>query len=130
MENYRANNKSAYQDHLYSLRRCGITESKLAELNNVIKLSNDRYDLLLYNCVSFAIECWNTMSTNQLQLSGVDTPKGLVELIKSKSGYSTGYSFEMVSTPCYYDTEIEAMRYSSSYYSLDDEIMDFSNIAA
>lgn len=121
VENYRANEKDWYTSDLYSIQGYEITQSQLDDLNEVIKAKNDTYNLLTYNCVDFAVECWNLVTT--IQLDPISTPKYLAAAIKETDNYSTDYSFSIIGYPSYYDSVNQAMVYSSSFFSLEDEII-------
>ena len=85
---------------------CTVDSNELGTINSKIYQKRDYYNLLSYNCSSFACELWNIASGESLSAGWINTPDYLRYNMMNYSSYtySTIFNIGNSSTFCYYDT--------------------------
>lgn len=89
-----------------------LTSAQLATVTSSIKNNNSWS--LLNNCSSFASRVWNSVSGTKVGAGFVNTPTGLANSIKSKSGYVTNTSFPSTTSSNVYRQDGTAGSHQSS----------------
>ena len=93
-----------------------VSKDKLIDIYQVCHDKAFTYDLLSYNCTTFATECYYLLTGIDLRCN---TPYGLIEKMKKQSNVVSG-AYVTLQTDCFYSYYRSAVRFAR-YDPIEEE---------